>query len=227
MQLILIAFDHLDIDDSSFSSELGTEILRLKLADQSLSLDTVFVKGILSETEDIRIAERLSELDASNFDEAELRKRRNDVLNQRFDLRSGQQCIRDLFICLEENAVNWPDITCHFNFTIEHSTLCCNCQYEIKTETDQLYLELSVPENNSDLYTAIEDFFNTSNLVTRFCEESCKKVVQAEKRHQLKTREEASLITVILSRASGTADNHFLNENIVNAIHDVFIRYLS
>ena len=193
MQLILIAFDHLDVDESSFSSELGTELVRLKLADQSSSLDTivVIVKDILSETEDTRIAERLSELDACNFDESELLKRRNNVLTQRFDLKSGQQCIRDLFICLHENAVSWPDVSCHFTFTIQHSTLCCNCQYEIKTEREHMYLNLPVPQHDSDLNTAIEDYFNTSNLVTRFCEESCRKVVQAEKRHQLKTSDEA------------------------------------
>ena len=90
-----------------------------------------------------------------------------------------------------------------------------------------MHLDMPVPQNESDLYVAIEDYFNTSDLVTRFCAESCKKLVQAEKRHQLKSRDEANLITIILSRASQCADNHFLNESTVNSTHDVFIRYSS
>ena len=214
----------MDVNETSFSSELGKEILHLKLQTENKGLDPTRVKNILSLTEDTRVAERLSELESEGFDDLELRKRRKDVLIKRFNLLFGQQCIRDLFICLQENAISWPDVSCHFNFTIQHSTVCCNCEYEFTTETNQVYLEMAVPPHDSCLNTAVESYFNTSDLITKFCGERCRKMVQAEKRSQLKNANEADLIVIILSRASGNPEDYHIDFSEVHSTNDIFIR---
>ena len=58
LQLILNGFDYMDVNENSFSSELGKEILHLKLQTENRGLDPTGVKNILSLTDDTRVAER-------------------------------------------------------------------------------------------------------------------------------------------------------------------------
>ena len=139
-------------------------------------------------------------------------------MSVRFDLQSGHQCIRDLFMCLQDNQLSWPDVSCHFNFTLTHSSLCCNCNYKHQFETDQLYLELQVPPNGSHLNTCVEEHLNTSDLVQWFCD-SCRKNTQAEKRQQLTAAVETDFIVVLLTRGM------LSNTSNVIPTSDVFIRY--
>ena len=77
-------------------------------------------------------------------------------------------------MCLQNNQLNWPDVSCHFNFTLIHSSVCCSCNYKHQNQTDQLYLELQVPPNGTHLNTCVEEYLNTSDLVEWFCD-GCKK----------------------------------------------------
>ena len=99
---------------SSFTSSLGVEIQRLRLNKQDTALDPTPVENILSSTEDIRVAVRLSEIDAECKDSDQAERLKNYAINTRFNMFSGQQCIRDLFVCLQVNNQYWPDISSHF-----------------------------------------------------------------------------------------------------------------
>ena len=83
---------------------------------------------------------------------------------------------------------------------------------------------MAVPPHDSYLNTEVESHFNTSDLITKFCDERCRKMVQAEKRSQLKNANEADLIVIILSRASGNPEDHQINFSEVHSTNDIFIR---
>ena len=98
-----------------FESELGAELKRLlEDSNTNTSLDPTTVKNIIVAAADTRIALRLSELEAQIENEAELEHQIELVRRLRYNLLEGQQCIRDLFMCLTENIVNWPDVCSNF-----------------------------------------------------------------------------------------------------------------
>ena len=223
LQLLLIAIDHFD-SPCSFDSELGTELICLRDSNQEDSLDPTTVKTIIVAAEDTRIALRLSELEAEIQNEAELEHRSNVVRSLRYNLLHGQQCIRDLFLCLHENAASWPDVCSHFYFTIKNSTVCCGCDQNIHSETHQIYVEMDVPPDNSVLSEFLEDYFGTSTLDARFCPDGCKKLCQAEKRSEIKNVRQTEFFLVILTRAIDSLDGFELIENRTISTNDVYIR---
>ena len=85
----------------------------------------------------------------------------------------------------------------------------------METVNEQLYLELSVPPNGSSLNTYDEEFYNTSELVGRKCEDGCMVFIQAEKRVQLTSASTTDFIVVLLSRATGEVNDHYVNTNEV------------
>ena len=108
-------------------------------------------------------------------------------------------------MCLNQNAENWPDVFSCFDFKITHSTTCLACSNEHSTETLQMYVELEVPKDKSNLNVCVEEYFNTSSLCEIFCEE-CNKLVEKEKRSTLRSTSEAQFIIIILTRAVETFD---------------------
>ena len=116
LQLVLITMDHSELKES-FTSELGKELLRLQKS-RDYSLDSTGLKHILVTTEDTRIATRISELALEVDDPYELDQRTENVKSLRLNLLSGQQCVRDFFLCLNENFLSWPDVFLSFGFKI-------------------------------------------------------------------------------------------------------------
>ena len=223
LQLILASIDHSESREN-FTSELGLELMRLHESDTDFSLDSTNVKHIIVTAEDTRIATRMSELSAEIHDQFQLEHRMHDVENLRLNLISGQQCVRDFFLCLNENILSWPDVYFKFGFKITHSTKCTSCQHIYQSETQQTYVELQVPSDESNLNDYVEDFFNRCTTVGRFCENECQKIVPAEKNSKVTNASETEFITVILTRAMETLDGYQLNKNRVNITNDVFIR---
>ena len=223
IQLILIAMDHSEVQDI-FTSELGKELINLQRSEQSSSLDSTNVKLILVTSEDTRIATRISELATEIDDPLQLELRTDDIQRLRLDLISGQQCVRDFFLCLDENFLSWPEVYFVFRFEITHSTSCCSCNHINQSETTQMYVELQVPSDNSNLSDCIEEFFNSSSLVGVYCETSCGSLVQAEKSSKVTCTAETEFITVILTRAVETLDGFKINKNTTIATNDVLIR---
>ena len=145
LQLILTALDHTD-STNQFTSDLGNELINLKFNEESQSLDPTETKNILVSTENTRVALRLSELESEISDPIELQHQLELVERLCLDLYSGQQCVKDFFLCLCENAVSWPDVCSIFNFSVTYSTLCCACDNLNTHETIQLYIEIPVPQ---------------------------------------------------------------------------------
>ena len=162
---------------------------------------------------------------ALEFDDPiELEYRSQNIQNLRLNLISGQQCVRDFFLCLNENFLSWPDLFSSFGFNITHSTECCSCNFVNQSETTQMYLELPVPPNDSNLNEYIEDYFNGSSSVRFFCENGCNNVVQSKKISTLTRAAETEFIVVILRRAVETLDGFQLNRNRTIPTNDVLIR---
>ena len=146
-------------------------------------------------------------------------------MSRRFDLSDGQQCARDLFMCLKVNEASWPEVCSLLAFKLKHSSFCDSCGYSVIRETSQTYLEIPVPPNDSNLNDYLEDIFNQSELVSVKCEEGCNKVVQKQRRSQLVHDEDTKFLTFVLTRAVGTHDDgYLLNQNEVNSTKELFIR---
>ena len=223
VQLTLTAIDHCE-SQGTLTSELGLELLHLQLSENNKSLESTNLKYILVTAEDTRIATRISELAAEIDDPIQLENRTQDVKSLRLNLIAGQQCVRDFFLCLNENFVSWPDVYFLLVFKTTHSTRCSSCQHIYQSETAQMYVKLQVPPDNSNLNDNIEEFFNASSLVGVFCENGCQSVIEAEKSSKVTRTAETEFITVILTRAIETLDGFQLNKNKVIPTNDVFIR---
>ena len=224
LQLLLAALDHLPSLEF-LNSELGAELRKLQINQDNVTLDSTNVKHILVAAEDVRIATRISEVVAEENDPAELERRRKAILKVRLDLVQGQQCVRDFFLCLEENVENWPDVFSCFGFRLTHSTTCCSCNQTQSFETTQMHIELDVPPDSCELSQSIDDYLNTSSLVGLRCESKCQRIVQKEKTAILTSNEETNFLLVILSRAVETVNGYQFNRNRTISTNDVFIRY--
>ena len=208
----------------NFTSELGKELVQLQSENSAMPLNSTHVKHIIVTAEDTRIAMRLSQLHEEIYDLEELEVRTTEVENLRLNLISGQQCIRDFFICINENLCSWPDVFSRFGYQITHSTRCTSCGHEHKSETLQSYSELQVPPHGSNLKTYVEEYFNDRTSFMKFCEDRCNKLVQAEQRANITKASETEFITVILSRAEITLDGYHLNTSEVITSNEVLIR---
>ena len=227
LQLILIAMDQFDAKNS-WTSELGEELLNLQESN-AYPLNAMGVKQILVSAEDTRIATRISELEMEVQDPNELEARTTNVESLRLNLVSGQQCVRDFFVCLEENVVNWPDVYSSFGFKITHTSECLACHHVHTFETRQMYIELSVPEDGSNLNDCVEEYLCQSSLRGYNCENGCKKFNQFERRSMVSKMENTEFIIVLLTRTESTLDEYQreryqLNTNRTIATNNIYIR---
>ena len=142
----------------------------------------------------------------------------------RLNLMSGQQCVRDFFLCLNQNLLSWPDVYSSFGFKITHSSECLACHHYHQFDTEQMYIELDVPEDGSNLNNHVEDYLCTSSLMGFNCENGCKKFNQFERRSTVTKIEQTEYIIILLSRAVETLDGYQINTNKVIATNDIFIR---
>ena len=180
----------------------------------------IALKNILVTQEDTRIARRISELESEMIDPHLLQARIQQVQNLRLDLVSGQQCVRDFFLCLQENYSEWLDIHSMLNFGITQSFVCCTC-YNPSDRNDSvlLYVELDVHCDNSNLSQLIEQRFNSTPLTNGYCEAQCFQNVDMKRINKLTNIDEAQFITIVLTRTRG----YQINRNRVIATDDVFI----
>ena len=196
----------------------------MKACSKNESLDPTKVKDILVTCEDTRIAIRLSELAMEISDEDQLREQSKMVQELRLDLRRGQQCVRDFFVCLNENLTNWDDVYSNVCFKIRNSTSCSSCRNVSYSETTQLYVEMQVPPDNSDLSHHVEAMFNHHTRVAYHCEEGCQDFTEGEKRSTLFSIDDSPYLLVILSRALLTEYGYQLVGNKVHSTNDILIR---
>ena len=224
LQLVLNAMDHIELVER-FPSELAEELMKLQSNQKQFPLDSTFVKHIIVTAEDTRIATRISEVEREIRDPFELENRIGNIRSLRLDMLSGQQCVRDFFLCITENVLNWPDVFSFFGFKITHSSQCCNCNFDNQHEITQMYVELQVPPDGSSLNDYVEEYFNSCSLVGAFCENGCKQFAQSEKRSSLTKADETKFLTIILTRAVETLDGFQLNRSNIIPTNDIWIRY--
>ena len=222
LQLVLTAFDHSSVP-ISLNSELGNELQRLLISEIETSLDPTIVKDILVSTEETRVSLRISELEAEIENQIELEHQIHLINSLRLDLHSGQQCVKDFFLCLSENALSWPDVCLNFTFKITHWTECLACNHIHTYETTELNIEIPVPPENSNLNEYVEEFFNVSDLVGLRCD-ACQQFVQKEKKTLLTNGCETEFMIIILDRGIQTLDGYELIKNITHPTNNVFIR---
>ena len=224
LQLILTAMDYDEFSAMILDSELGQELLTLHRNSKTKILDPSFIKDIIVTAEDVRVATRLSEISYQLLDNQQLSDRSSQIKNSRLDLRNGQQCVRDFFICLNENLLIWPDVYTQFSFRLTHSTVCSSCKRINESETNQLYLEISVPPNGSDLKNYLEQLLNEGSTVGVYCEEGCNAFTEKFKRTALTCSDEAKFLIIILTRGIETLDGYQLVNNKVKSTDVINIR---
>ena len=224
LQLVLSALDQ-NSNDDDFSSELGVELKNLQLNNSKGSLDPTNVKDIIVTCEDTRIATRLSELQQEFLNKEEMERQSRLIQSCRLDLGRGQQCVRDFFVALKENLLNWPDIYSYFAFQVKASTTCLRCKRTSSSESTTMYEELPVPTDQSNFRCDVEQLFNGSEIVEYHCEEGCKERGQGEKKTTLKSVRDSSFIILILKRAIPSEEGYHLVKNKVVCTDPIEIRY--
>ena len=212
LQLILTAFDHI-FDELHLSSELGEELLKIQNIQANKCIDPTNVKNIIVCAEDTRIALRKSELMSQIKEEQELSRQLRNVENTHLNLISGQQCVRDFFLCLKENLENWVDVYETFSFNMINSTKCLQCNHTNESEQNQLYLEMDVPPDGSNLSEYVEELINESCIVDYHCQDGCGVRFQAEKKSILKSCEDTELIIILLRRAVQGENGNLILDN--------------
>ena len=103
----------------------------------------------------------------------EIERQLKNVDNLHLNLRSGQQCVRDFFLCLKENLENWFDVYQLFSFNMINSTKCISCGKTNESEQNQLYVEIDVPAQDSRLNEFVEESLNGFYKVDYDCKEGC------------------------------------------------------
>ena len=184
--------------DIEFNSELGAELIRLQVNELGGSLDPTGIKDIIVTCEDTRIAMRLSELQSEIFHPDELERQSRLIQSFRLDLRKGQQCVRDFFVTLNENLINWPDVFNLFSFEMVTSTTCSSCKQRSQSESLHIYEEMDVPGDQTNAKIYIEQFFNGSSTVDSKCSDGCKEVGQGERRNTLKSCSYSFFFSILL-----------------------------
>ena len=190
---------------------------------KSSSLDPTNFKDIVVAAEDVRVATRLSELSYQIINKDDLEEQSARIRNLHLDLSKGQQCVRDLFICLDLNLVNWPDVYSQFSFALTNSKVC-SCNLGNSYEVNQIYVEIPVPPNGSDLKIYVEKFFNEGSSLWGNCKEGCKIYSQKTERNQLHNSDEAKFLIIILTRGIQTLDGYELVDNKISSTEPVTIR---
>ena len=128
LQLILSGLDYSPLE-MRFESELGARLYDLKNHDPKMCIDPTEIQDIIIFTEDMRIASRKSELTDHIRDKKVLSKMLENIDQMYLNLMTGQQCVRDLFICIKENMENWLDVYGMFSFITVNLTICSACRY--------------------------------------------------------------------------------------------------
>ena len=208
-----------------FDSELGQELIHLHSISSIQSLDPSSVKEIITLAEDTRISTSLSEVGQQIVDRELLHRRAFQIENTRLNLRSGQQCVRDFFICLNENLVNWPDVFSFFSFNLKFTIQCLSCEIFNEYETTQTYIEISVPPSGSNLSRHLEDYFNAESEIQCRCDDQCKATTNKIKRTTLSVKEcEAKFLIIVLSRCVQIDGGFRFLKNSVNSTENIYLR---
>ena len=221
LQLLVTGFEHMK-HPLQLNSELGLELLKLKYLEYG-SYDPTPVKNIIVLAEDTRIALRKSELENLGLQNDEVERRLENIY---LDLKNGQQCVRDFFLCIKENLENWLDVYQPFSLNMVNTIKCIGCGRTNQIERNILNLEIDVPPNGSRLNSYVEEMLNGFIRVGYKCEDGCNMRRGAEKRMMIKSCQETEFIIIILRRVVQEGDESpMIVQHNSESIHSINIRY--
>ena len=112
----------------------------------------------------------------------------------------------------------------YFAFQMVASTTCSNCGNINQSESTQIYEELDVPKDNSDLNSYLDDFYNGSTSVEYRCEDGCGVKGLGIRRTTLKSTKDSAFIILIFSRAVYTEEGVRLVSDRITCTDVVDIR---
>ena len=143
----------------------------------------------------------------------------------RLNLKDGQQCVRDFFICLYENVENWFDVYSLFSLNMVFSTTCIGCGKVGQSEQNRLHIEMDVPTDGSKLNKNLEEILHGPTVVEYHCKEGCKMKKGAENRSMIKSCKETQFVIVILRRVVQGAAGPILVQSTTDSTEKLQIRY--
>ena len=91
---------------------------------------------------------------------------------------------------------NWIDVYDMLSFTTVNLSICMACGYRSTSEQPQIYLEVDVPPDGSNLNEYVEKNLNDGIIVEYRCEDGCNAQFRAEKRTLLKSVEDTQFLIV-------------------------------
>ena len=176
LQMILTALDR--SPNHSLTSRIGKE---LQVAQTQSLIDPRFMKFLIQ-------------------DEIETNHSRYQ------HILTDEQCARDLLIILTENERSWIDLYSLLFHKRKQTIMCQNCGEESYHYINQLYAEVTLPEDNANLKSMLERDWNHGSEVEYRCEE-CNYRGLATKKHEIVTDESSGFFVVLMSRYEGNYDN--------------------
>ena len=222
--MVLSGLDHYPLE-INFESEFGLKLYDLLNLGPNKCIDPTEIKDLIIFTEDMRIARRKSEVTEAITNENELSRMLENIDKLYLNMKTGQQCVRDFFICLHENMENWIDVYKLFSFTTVNLTICMACGHINSSEQFQIHLELDVPPEGSNLSEYVEQALNGGTRVEYRCEDGCQIRSQAEKRAVLKSGKETQNIIIMLRRTILSEFGGQIVQNNIYPDRDIDIRY--
>ena len=102
--------------------------------------------------------------------------------------------------------------------------MCLNCRKNNSSEQNQLYLEIDVPPNGSNLNEYVEIALNEPIKVEYNCQEGCKVKSEAENRTMIKSCQNVEYFIVLLRRVVHSETGPMVIENNVNSVANICLR---
>ena len=123
--------------------------------------------------------------------------------------------------------MNWPDLYKIFCFSTVNSTMCLSCKHRNESEQSQMYLEMEVPPDGSELSDYLEEMINESSIVQYHCQDGCQANFQAETRSLLKSVRQAQFLIVLLRRTILTENGAEIVDNSIGSIRNISLRFVN
>ena len=136
----------------------------------------------------------------------------NEVLNNevRFqEILNDEQDTRDALIILTENSQSWPDVYDLIFNTTQTSVTCqaCNRKSEGGSVSQQLYLDIPCPQDNTSIKSKLEYVTNYGEEVPYTCE-YCQVKGIGRRCDQIITEASSQFLIVCVQRTSETYENN-------------------
>ena len=206
-----------------FNSDLGVQLLYMQNSPVNQSLDPAVIRQLLSEADESRIESEVAEYTQEYaHDPRELRRRLRDLNALRLNLGVGQQCVRDFFLCMRENRLNWLDVYTFLNHNVVDSVLCTHCRRQsVGVTREQLYTEIDCPTDGSSLSTTVQQNFHTGEQIEYNCQEGCRTQSLSMKRTALQDVRNTNFLIIILRRTLSDQGRPIIVTNDVRSTDNV------